>query len=106
MNGAGFIPGLHPLGSHLLEDALLELRPAAEELLVGRGRRLALVLKCCELGGTDVVSRLREAVVGSECQPVDNRVLGEHVVIGLVQGTGFGPLAIVVVDLHTVEALE
>ena len=85
--------GLHTLGPHLPEDALLELRPAAEELLVGRGRHLAPVLEGRKLDSADVVGRLREAVVCSRRRPVGNRVLGEGVVDGLVQRASYGLLA-------------
>lgn len=54
---------LHPLRPRLLEGALLELRPAAEELLVGGGGHLVLVLERRKLHGADAVRRLREPVV-------------------------------------------
>lgn len=54
---------LQRLAPHLLIDAFLEQVPRAEELLVGRRRRLVAVLESGELHRAEVVRYLREPVV-------------------------------------------
>lgn len=104
--GLPIIAQLNPLRPHLLEDALLELGPRAEELLVGRGGRLVGVLEGGQLHRADVVRDLAEPVVGGRREPVCHRVLREGVVDGLVDRPCDRLLAVVVVDLDSIEILE
>ena len=63
----------------LLKNALLEVGPLAEELLVRRGDGMLGVLDRGELHGADVVRRLREAVLGGLRRAVDDRILRQRV---------------------------
>ena len=71
---------LDSLRPHLLEDALLELRPRAEELLVGGGGRLVGVFEGGQLHRADVVTNLAEPVVRGRGQPIDHHILRKRVV--------------------------
>ena len=104
--GLSIIARLNPLCPHLLEDAFLELRPRAEELLIGSGGRLVGVLEGGQFHRADVVRDLAEPVVGGRREPVCHRVLCEGVVDSLVDRPCNRLLAVVVVDLHDVKVLE
>ena len=104
--GLSIIARLNPLRSHFLEDALPELGPRAEELLVGSGGRLVGVLEGGQFHRADVVRNPAEPVVGGRREPVCHRVLSEGVVDSLVNRSCNRLLAVVVVDLHDVEVLE
>lgn len=69
----------------LKKDARLELGPTSRELLVSRNRRLVLEFERRKFCGADVVSGLREAVVGRRGRTMSDGVLGESVVDGLMQ---------------------
>ncbi|GEM_PF-4045178 len=97
---------LDSLRPHFLEDALPELGPRAEELLIGSGGRFVGVLEGGQFHRADVVRDLAEPVVRGGGQPVDHRVFREGVVDGLVDRLRDRLLPVVVIDLDGIEILE
>ena len=75
----GLIASLDELLARLLQYALLEIGPLAEELLVRRGGGVLRVFDCRELHGADVVRRLRKPVLGGLRRSVDDGVLRQRV---------------------------
>lgn len=63
----------------LLKNALIEIGPLAEELLVRRGGGVLRVFDCREFHGADVVRRLRKPVLGGLRRSVDDGVLRQRV---------------------------
>ena len=102
-SGSGNLDSLRP---HFLEDALPELGPRAEELLIGSGGRLVGILEGGQFHRADAVSNLAEPVVRERGQPVDRRVFREGVVDGLVGRLRDRLLPVVVVDLDNIEILK
>lgn len=97
---------LDELLARLLQYALLEIGPLAEELLVRGGGRMLRVFDSRELHGADVVRRLRKPVLGGLRGAVDNRVLRQRVLDHEVKGLGDGVLDVVVVNLDRVVGLK
>lgn len=102
----GSIPLLDHLAARLLEPVLLERTYAAEELVVGLAVFLRRVLDRRKLDGAEVVRCLLETVVSHRSlAPLDD-AFGKHEANRLVERLLHDVLAVVVIDLHLVEALK
>lgn len=97
-NERGGVP-LYEILARLLQYALLEIGPIAEELLVRCGSCMVRVLDRCELHGADVVRRLRQPVLGGVRRTVDDRILRQRILDRAVKRFRDGVLSIVVVNL-------
>lgn len=102
----GSIPLLDHLAARLLEPVLLERAYAAEELVESLTVFLRRVLDRRKLDGAEVVRCLLETVVGHRSlAPLDD-AFGKHEADRLVERLLHDVLAVVVIDLHLVEALK
>ena len=97
---------LDELLARLLQYALLEIGPLAEELLVRRGGGVLRVFDCREFHGADVVRRLRKPVLGGLRRSVDDGVLRQRVLDRAMERLGDGALAVVVIDLDHIVGLQ
>lgn len=92
--------------ARLLQYALLEIGPLAEEFLIRRCGGVLGVLDCRKLHGADAVRRLRQAVLGRLRRSVDDGVLRQRVLDSAVKRFRDRVLTVVVVDLDRVVSLQ
>lgn len=92
--------------AQLLQEVLFETFAHAKEELVGASRLGICVLERFELERTDVVGNLRKTVSRRRRIAINNRLLGQCELDGIMQRLGNQGLPIVVVNLDFIELLK
>lgn len=97
---------LQPVLPKLLQEILLKALAHAKEKLIGAARLGICVLERFELERTDVIGNLGKAIACGRRIAINNRLLGQCELNGIVQRLGNQSLPVVVIDLNLIELLQ
>lgn len=97
---------LQPVLPKLLQEILLKALAHAKEKLIGAARLGVCVLERFELERTDVIGNLGKAIACGRRITINNRLLGQCELNGIMQRLGNQSLPVVVIDLNLIELLQ
>lgn len=97
---------LQTMLAQLLQEVLFETFAHAKEELVGASRLGVCVLERFELERADVIGNLRNTIARRRRVAVNNGLLGQCELDGIMQRLGNQGLPVVVIDLNFIELLQ